>query len=288
MCKNKIYSFCFCGGEPLLRYDLVLKMCQKLRHVCKDLNMVSNGFLITEEKIIELKKAGLNLLQISLDGSNAKTHDYMRGINGAFEKAINAIKLADKHNLKTSIAFCPTSFNTYQFPELVSLLSEYKNIVRIRTQPFMNLGRGSLNAILPTEDNYRYLVKYINKYNKINNHPKIEWGDPVEHLIIWGELKNKIYPSTDIKSNGDLTVSPYLPITVGNLKKHSITEYWENGLPYCWRIPLVNSIAKKQTSISYLGNTTQKLPKIFFNKNIEIDLIDDNVFNNLNDFILEE
>ncbi len=36
--------------------------------------MVSNGYLMTEDKIIALKEAGLEYLQVSLHGIDSKTH----------------------------------------------------------------------------------------------------------------------------------------------------------------------------------------------------------------------
>ena len=41
------------------------------------------------EKLIE---AGLSYFDISMDGINAKTHDYIRGVNGVYEKAMSTIK----------------------------------------------------------------------------------------------------------------------------------------------------------------------------------------------------
>ena len=91
-----LFSFCFCGGEPLTRFDLIIKMCSILKDNCNNLNMVTNGYLMDEQKAIKLKEAGLDLIQISIDGSNAKTHNHMRAVDGAFEKAINAINILNK------------------------------------------------------------------------------------------------------------------------------------------------------------------------------------------------
>lgn len=285
--KLNLYSFCFCGGEALIRYDLILKMCKILKKSGVKLNIVSNGWLIDNEKIIKLKKAGIEHIQISIDGNDSKTHDYMRNMPGSFDKAINALEIINRHNLQLSVAFCPTKFNIDKFPLLVKKISKYKNLTQIRTQPFMLLGRGSLNNIYPTEYQYRNLIKFINKHNKYQNFPKIEWGDPIDHLIRWSDLNLKSNLYADIKSNGDITASAYLPIVLGNLKKHSYIEYWNAGLNRCWDIPLVKEIASKYSSISYLGSKIDNIPKIFFDKNIEFDLIDDNVFSNLKKYTIE-
>lgn len=284
--KFHMYSFCFCGGEALIRYELVLKMCEILKRTGTNLNIVSNGWLIDDEKVKKLKEVGMNHIQISVDGNNSQIHDYMRNVAGSFEKAINAIEVINKNDMNISVAFCPTSFNIDEFPLLVKRLSKYKHIIKIRVQPFMLLGRGSINNIYPSENQYRNLVKFIKKYNNSVSYPEIEWGDPIDHLIRWTNLGLKSILHGDIKSNGDLMVSPYLPIVVGNLRKHSYEEYWNSGLNRCWQIPLLKEIVPYYYSIGNLGSKVKNIPKIFFEDSIRFDLIDDNVFSNLDKYTL--
>jgi MoaA/NifB/PqqE/SkfB family radical SAM enzyme len=81
----------FTGGEPLLRADLF-----DLLSYTKGLGMIahlnSNGFLLDEErarKIVELKVDSVN---ISVDGCLASTHDRIRGVTGAHERAVAAVR----------------------------------------------------------------------------------------------------------------------------------------------------------------------------------------------------
>ncbi|WP_341349175.1 radical SAM protein [Clostridium thermobutyricum] len=66
MSENNLHTFCFCGGEPLLRYDLLLKMCDILSPHIHKINMVSNGYLMTKEKVLALKKHGMKHIQLEL------------------------------------------------------------------------------------------------------------------------------------------------------------------------------------------------------------------------------
>ncbi|WP_317312234.1 radical SAM protein [Clostridium thermobutyricum] len=84
--ENNLHTFCFCGGEHLLRYDLLLKMCDILSSHIYNINMVSNGYLMTKEKVLELKKHGMKHIQISIDGCSSKSHDYMRGVKVHMKK----------------------------------------------------------------------------------------------------------------------------------------------------------------------------------------------------------
>ena len=95
----------------------------------------------------------------------------------------------------------------------------------------MIMGRASQNvkAIEATNDQYRDLVMEIRKMNMEGKDPQIDWGDPIDHLIRFRQ-KDLMLTNAIVRSNGELIVDPYLPIILGNLKKHSFTEYWENGL----------------------------------------------------------
>jgi MoaA/NifB/PqqE/SkfB family radical SAM enzyme len=89
-------AWSFGGGEPLIRKDI-----DKLINYSKDLgfisNLVTNGFFV-KKHIKTLKN--LNLLTISLDGPK-RVHDKTRG-GGAFEKAVEAIKIAKENNINVS------------------------------------------------------------------------------------------------------------------------------------------------------------------------------------------
>ncbi|MBO6223186.1 MAG: radical SAM protein, partial [Bacteroidales bacterium] len=80
------------GGEPLMRKDL--EECgRKIIQKGFPWGMVTNGFAMTPERFRRLLDSGLHSMTVSLDGLK-ESHDWMRGREGSFEKAIGAIKLA--------------------------------------------------------------------------------------------------------------------------------------------------------------------------------------------------
>jgi len=286
--KTKFFSFCFCGGETLLKYELILKMCDILIDSCPNINMVSNGYLMDEEKVNNLKKHGMKHIQISIDGHDSETHDHMRGVKGSFERAINAVKIINESGLDLSVAFCPTNFNIDKFPNLIEILKQYKSLKKVRVQPLMLMGRGFVNDIAPSEEQYRKLVEYINAFNYENKASfSIEWGDPVDHLIRFKNFKLDNNLFAEIKSDGMLTASSYIPIYVGNLKKHSYSDYWKSGIGQAWKLPVIQEVAEKFSSISDLGSSNSELPRIFFENSIYIDFVEDKPLDNIEKFSLK-
>ena len=47
-----------------------------------------------------------------------------------------------------------------------------------------------------------------------------------------------------IKANGNIMVSPYLPISVGNIRRHAFNEYWNNGLSGVWNTKFIQDSVK--------------------------------------------
>jgi heme b synthase len=112
--------FIMTGGEPLLRPDIF----DLARYGSKKgfrMVMATNGTLITEETIEEMKASGIQRISISLDGPNAETHDTFRKVNGAFEASIRGIRIAKKGGLEFQINTTVTRTNLQLVPEILRL-----------------------------------------------------------------------------------------------------------------------------------------------------------------------
>ncbi|MBN1564445.1 MAG: SynChlorMet cassette radical SAM/SPASM protein ScmF [Anaerolineae bacterium] len=81
----------YTGGEPVLHPDFV-KMVDYATEKGLSSRMESNGTLITREIAQHLKShTAMSFISVSLDGVEAATHDYMRNVPGAFERAVRGI-----------------------------------------------------------------------------------------------------------------------------------------------------------------------------------------------------
>ena len=83
----------FSGGEPLLLADVP----EIIRHARKEglyTNLSTGGTLLTEKLAGELRDAGLDNLQVSIQDADATHSDLMAGGAPSFEKKIRAARLA--------------------------------------------------------------------------------------------------------------------------------------------------------------------------------------------------
>jgi heme b synthase len=137
------------GGEPLLRddiFDIAEYGTQKgFRMV-----MAPNGTLVTEDIAKKLMTVGIKRISISLDGATAESHDRFRKVDGAFEGAVNAMKIAKKVGLDFQVNTTITKTNLDQIPEIQKLAVKYGAVAH---HIFLLVPTGRGKYIVDTEIN---------------------------------------------------------------------------------------------------------------------------------------
>ncbi|MBI3995519.1 MAG: radical SAM protein, partial [Nitrospirae bacterium] len=117
--------FFFTGGEPFLRKDLFELIDATLSDPKAELAILTNGILLTDAKLAELKQrdAARLRLQISLDGSTSTINDPIRGI-GSFQKIVNGIRSAIGAGLSVTVSTVITAVNADDVPNVTRLVGE--------------------------------------------------------------------------------------------------------------------------------------------------------------------
>ncbi len=130
----------FSGGEPLLRKDLPalasLATERGMRAVVS-----TNGTLITKKMAEELRRVGLSYVGISLDGMK-ETNDRFRGMEGAFDAALEGIRNCQEAGIKVGLRFTINRRNAADVPQIFDLI-EKERIPRICFYHLVYSGRGS-------------------------------------------------------------------------------------------------------------------------------------------------
>jgi len=183
------------------------------------------------------------------------------------------------------VACTPTLKNIEEIDGILKLCEDL-GVNNFRMQPLMPLGRAidRLRGYIPTHKDYRNIANKLlkTKYENVAfEKMAVEWGDPVDHLIRFRQVLKGNNLSIGINAYGDITISPYIPVTLGNIKKYSLEEYWNKGLLDAWDIPLIGYFADKMLSCDSLciNSTYSELPLIYREEGIALDIIEDDVFN---------
>ncbi|MGR3220592.1 MAG: 12,18-didecarboxysiroheme deacetylase [Candidatus Anammoxibacter sp.] len=168
----------FSGGEPMLREDLFELIAyakeQGLRAV-----LSTNGTMVTKEKAVELKKFGLSYVGISMDGLK-EVHDKFRGVQGAFDMALEGIRNCIEAEIKVGLRFTINKRNTADIPGIFDLI-EAENIPRVCFYHLVYSGRGSalIDEDLSHEETRDVVDLIINRTKQL--HDK---GKPIEVLTV--------------------------------------------------------------------------------------------------------
>jgi radical SAM protein with 4Fe4S-binding SPASM domain len=233
---------CFTGGEPLLRDDFF-----ELLNYSKDKGLITilttNGSLITKDKAKKLKDIGIDYVRISLDGANARTHDWFRGVNGAFEKTTEGIRNCVSAGIKTGMGSVLVGENYKETGKLIDLAAEL-GCCDAYAIPVIPSGRGKMNlnrefrALSPEEKKWtekvllekekehsgRLLVNFLD-LDRVRKHPGI-----IQKLLGWAQggcaAGRTLYV---IAPNGDVRPCITMWLAVGNLRKQSFTEIWKGS-----------------------------------------------------------
>lgn len=121
----------YAGGEPLLRFPLILELHGYAKQVADEHGLsleevvLSNGTLLTAEMIETMRSFGIRLM-ISLDGFGA-SHDSHRpyaGGRGSFVDVAESIDLALAHGLTPNISVTVSSRTAEGLPEIMAWILE--------------------------------------------------------------------------------------------------------------------------------------------------------------------
>lgn len=168
----------FSGGEPLARDDLVdlvgYAADAGLRPV-----LSTNGTLLTEKRARALRNAGLAYAGISVDGMPA-ANDRIRGMDGAFDAAVDGIEAAISAGLKTGLRYTITEYNADDLADVVKLLHN----VGVDRFCFYHLAYGGRGADVAdadlTREERRDAVRRLCDLTRTYH----EAGNPIETLLV--------------------------------------------------------------------------------------------------------
>ena len=141
----------------------------------------------------------------------------------------------------------------------------------------MVLGRARKNTFIrPDYSQYRTLIHAIQEDDFLRKHPNVrpQWGDPVDHLIRFSDNRY-LLDQVSVHANGDIVVSPYIPLVVGNIRNHPLEDYWNNGLSSIWSTKLVQDLCNHMWTIDDMERMSDTICDIDMGGDLHVDLIDD-------------
>lgn len=227
-----VFDLGITGGEPLLRKDIASIVAHAVKQNLT-VGISTNGYYASPKILRQLQEAGLDRLQVSIDGTE-KTHDKLRGIPGLYQKAAGALENCGKIGLRRALCFTAHKKNIKELPELLNR-AEAMGVETFNVSLFVPTGRGGWNLLLSPhemEKLYRLVDEKqgqtqtmeitMHTAKRVLNTPALE---ETESFIGCQAGVGTSY----VNSFGDLTPCVLLPVKVGNLKEDNFEDAWKSS-----------------------------------------------------------
>jgi radical SAM protein with 4Fe4S-binding SPASM domain len=223
------------GGEPLMREDIFAIARygteQGLRMV-----MGTSGMLIDRTKAAQLRDAGIKSVAVSLDSASPAIHDAFRGMHGAWEKAVQAIRNCRDEGIGVQVNMSVMHSDIDDVRAVIELgttlgVRDYQIFFPVPTGRAREIEPGSAREY---EDLIRQiLIKYRDSDLHIRPTCAPQFRRIADELGIqnpaWGRGCIAGISYCRIYANGDVTPCPYLPVSAGNVRVTPFAEIWNNS-----------------------------------------------------------
>ncbi|HLX37876.1 MAG TPA: radical SAM protein, partial [Candidatus Binataceae bacterium] len=139
------------GGEPVLRDDL----CELIQHAREcDLytNLITGGTLLDEDKLSRYREAGLEHIQLSIQGASHEVAEKIAGVR-SHEKKLEVARLITTSGFPFTLNVVLHRLNIHEVPELIRLALELgAQRLELANTQFYAWGAENRTALMPTRE----------------------------------------------------------------------------------------------------------------------------------------
>lgn len=235
----------YTGGEPLMRGDLfeLLAYSQALGFTN---TIATNATLIDADVARQLRRYGVVIAAVSLDGVDAATHDHVRGQAGAFDAALRGMRALQEAGILLHVNITAMEHNLEQLESIISLIDELGAGILLMYQLVpVGRGRGIERASLDLGANERLIRTmaqaqrdshaimepvagpqywpFLLQRASIRSGPLLRLAETVFHGCSAG--RGFVY----VKPNGEVWPCPFIEVNCGNVRQTPFTEIWSSS-----------------------------------------------------------
>jgi pyrroloquinoline quinone biosynthesis protein E len=166
------------GGEPLVRKDLPI-LIKHARTLGYYTNLITSGYQLDENKIVDLKEAGLDHIQVSIQAPEKNLNDYLAGTD-SFEHKKAVAHLVKKHGYPMVLCVVIHRQNIHLMRDIlemaVELGADYLELANTQYYGWAHLNRDQL---LPTREQFQEAEAIAKVYKeKLKGRMKIYYVVP--------------------------------------------------------------------------------------------------------------
>ena len=222
------------GGEPLIRKDLP-ELIRHARGLGYYINLITSGYGLSEEKIVALKEAGLDHIQISIQAPEASLNNYLAG-NESFEEKKRVARLIKKPGYPMVLCVVIHRENIHLMQEILEMAEElgadYLELANTQYYGWAHINRDQL---LPNREQFEQAEAIAQAYKeKVKGRMKIYYvvpdlyeDRPKACMNGWGTTFLTVAPDGMALPCHEARILPGL--NCPNVKDMSIRDIWEKS-----------------------------------------------------------
>jgi len=249
------------GGDVLMRGDL-LRLVGRARGLGLPVAVSPSVTPRLEPATLAaLRRAGVKVASLSLDGARPETHEGLRGVEGHFEETIAALRLLRDHGFTVQVNTVVRPENVEELAEIAAIVDEVGAAIW-EVFFLVRVGRGAALAELSPEQNedvchflvdasrYGFIVRTVEApfFRRVvawrQEGRTCETGPLYERLSarlreVLGEPRSASRAQTKgtrdgkgivfVAHNGDVYPAGFLPLTVGNVRERSLVRLYRES-----------------------------------------------------------
>jgi MoaA/NifB/PqqE/SkfB family radical SAM enzyme len=207
-------NFSFQGGEPTIDLDQLLAVIACFSPGRNLISVTTNATLLDEEKVLRLRRAGVDILTISLDSGIAAEHDAFRGRAGAFDRVMAVLDAAARHGLRVTLGATVHKGNLHGegLARLRELAAARRLILFLSLAAPAGNWQGNEAGLLDAAD-----LATIREWERSSTYLRTDfhanWKD-----VGCGAVKEILY----VTPYGDVFPCPFIHLSLGNVREESV------------------------------------------------------------------
>lgn len=238
----------FTGGDPFKRRDLI-ELAEHATGLGLEVAVTPSATpLVTHERLIALREAGVSRIALSLDGPDQESHDRFRGVSGSFQRTLDIIRDARGIGFSVQVNTTITPNNWQRTGEFADVL-DHLDIVLWSVFFLVPVGRATEQSRLSGEEvevtfdrlwqeskRRRFAIKtteaphfrrFVAQRRKLESADSAADPSVQKHYstLATNDGKGILF----VAHNGEIYPSGFMPIRTGTFPDDSVVHTYQNS-----------------------------------------------------------
>ncbi|MGB3246605.1 MAG: pyrroloquinoline quinone biosynthesis protein PqqE [Sulfitobacter sp.] len=226
------------GGEPASRRDLEA-LVTAARDAGLYTNLITSGIGLTEKRLNALDAAGLDHVQLSLQGTNPEMADEIGGYKGGFKRKMQVAEWIGAIGFPLTLNAVLHRRNLHQLPRALEMAQEMgARRIEVATVQFHGWALKNRDALMPTREQATEATRIVQQARKalkgtlvIDYVPADYHEDfPKRCMGGWGTSGLNVIPSGKVLPCHAAESIPHLAFD--HVQDKSLSDIWYNGTAF--------------------------------------------------------